>query len=163
MAIEIRPATPQDYDDLCALLGQVDALHRDNLSHLFQKPSGPIRDEDYVLSLIADDDVGLFVAEAAGVVVGFVHAMVCDSPPIPIFVQRRYAVMDNLVVDPHFQRGGLGRRLIEQAHRWAADQGATSAELTVYDFNETARTFYESLGYVAESSRMYRHLKQSLP
>ncbi len=125
MAIEIRPATPQDYDDLCALLGQVDALHRDNLSHLYQKPRGRVRDRNYILSLIADDNVGLFVAEAAGVVVGFVHVEVCDSPPIPIFVQRRYAVVDNLVVDQHFQRGGLGRTLMEQAHRWAADQGAT--------------------------------------
>ncbi len=163
MAIEIRPATPQDYDDLCALLDQVDALHRDNLSHLYQKPRGPARGKDYVLSLLADEDVCLFVGEAAGVVVGFVHVQVCESPPIPIFVPRRYAVVDNLVVDRHFQRRGLGRALMEQAHRWAADQGATAVELTVYDFNETARAFYKSLGYVVQSSQMYRPLKQDLP
>lgn len=163
MAIEIRAATPEDYDDLCALCNQVDALHRDNLPHLYQSPRGPAREEDYILGLIADKEVGLFVAESAGVVVGFVNVTVCDSPPVPIFVPRRYAAVDNLVVDPRFQRAGIGRALMEQVHRWAAAQGASEVELTVYGFNEAALAFYESLGYTHVSSRMSKPLGQGSP
>ena len=163
MAKEIRAATLEDYDDLCALCAQVDALHRDNLPRRYQKPRGPAREKDDVLGLIADKEVGLFVAEAAGVVVGFVNVSVCESPPIPIFVPRRYAVVANLVVDPRFQRAGIGRALMEHVHRWAAVQGASEVELTVYSFNETALTFYEGLGYTHVSSRMCRPLEPGSP
>jgi ribosomal protein S18 acetylase RimI-like enzyme len=163
MAIAIRAATAQDYDDLCALIDEVDALHRDNLGHLFQKPGGPIRDKDYILGLIADEDVGLFVAEAVGVVIGLVHVAVCESPPIPIFVPRRYAVVENLVVGQGFRQAGVGRALMEQAHQWAGAQGAAEVELTVYDFNEAARAFYESLGYETRSRHMCKLVQQDTP
>lgn len=161
MTISIRAAESRDYDDLCALCEQVDALHRENLPYRYQKPQGPVRDKDYILALIADGEVGFFVAKAVGVIIGFVNAAICDSPPISILVPRRYAVVDNLVVDPRFQRAGVGRALMAQVHRWAEVQGATEVELTVYDFNETALGFYERLGYRALSSRMYRRLGDS--
>lgn len=158
MAIEIRPAKPEDYDDLCALSEQVDALHRQHLPHLFRKPPGPAREREFVLGLLADPDKGLFVAEAAGLVIGFVVVEACESPPIPIFEPRTFAVVHDLVVHQRFQRTGIGRRLMERAHRWAAAKGAATVELTVYDFNTTAQAFYESLGYGTQSRRMVWHV-----
>jgi GNAT superfamily N-acetyltransferase len=163
MAITIRAATAQDYDDLCALIDQVDTLHRERLGQLFQKPSGPVRDRDYILGLIANKDVGLFVSEAAGVVIGFVHVAVWESPPAPIFVLRRYAVVDSLFVHPRLRRTGVGRALMERAQQWAVAQGASEVELTVYDFNDIARAFYERLGYDTRSRRMYLPLEQDSP
>jgi ribosomal protein S18 acetylase RimI-like enzyme len=49
---------------------------------------------------------------------------------------------------------------MERVHRWAAAQGATEVELTVFKFNETAQAFYESLGYEVLSKRMHIRLKQ---
>jgi ribosomal protein S18 acetylase RimI-like enzyme len=160
MAIEIRAATAEDYDDLCALSDQVDALHRENLPLLFQRPGGPSRDKDYILSLLADRSMSLFVAEAAGVAIGYVHAEICESPLVPIFVPRRYAAVHDLVVDYRFRQTGVGRSLMERVHRWAAAQGVTEVELTVFKFNETAQAFYESLGYEVLSKRMHIRLKQ---
>jgi GNAT superfamily N-acetyltransferase len=94
-----------------------------------------------------------------GVLIGLVDVAVCESPPVSLLVPRRYAVVDSLVVDQRLQRTGVGRALMEQAHRWAAAQGATEVELTVYAFNETALAFYDSLGYRALSSRMVRRLE----
>ena len=159
MTIRIRAAEAEDYDDLCALFAQVDALHRDKLPHLYQKPRGPARAKDYILGRIANEHVGFFVAEAVGVLIGLVDVAVCESPPVSLLVPRRYAVVDSLVVDQRFQRTGVGRALMEQVHRWAAAQGATEVELTVYAFNETALAFYDSLGYRALSSRMVRRLE----
>jgi GNAT superfamily N-acetyltransferase len=160
MTIKIRAATPEDYDDLCSLSKQVDALHRENLPDLFQKPRGPVRDKGYILGLLTDGDVGFFVAEAARVTIGYVHAEVCEAPPVPIFVPRRYAVVHDLVVDRRFWQAGVGRALMERAHEWAAAQGASAVELTVFSFNERALAFYEHLGYVTQSYRMHRSLKQ---
>jgi hypothetical protein len=47
MEINVRKATADDYNSVCELFDEIDALHRDNLPHIFQKPSGAAREEDY--------------------------------------------------------------------------------------------------------------------
>ena len=45
----VREARAQDYS-LCALIDQVDELHRGRFPHIFQKPDGPARGRDRFLS-----------------------------------------------------------------------------------------------------------------
>jgi ribosomal protein S18 acetylase RimI-like enzyme len=154
MDFNIRPARETDYDELCRLMEQVDALHREHLPHLFRKPAGPVRDRDYIVDLIQDEHVGLFVAEGSVGLLGFVHVLVRHTPPIPLFVDRRFAIVDNLGVDRNSRRAGIGRALMEQAHDWAIRKGAESVELNVYEFNDPAIAFYEKLGYEGAARRM---------
>src|SRR5512143_3242200 len=147
MEISVRKATADDYSALCELFDDMDALHRDALPHIFQQPDGAAREKDYYFGLIADESVALLVAEAGGNLVGFVHAMVRDAPAFPVFVPRRYAIVDGLVVRSAFQNRGIGKSLMDNMQLWAVAKGAASIELNVYEFNETAISFYESLGY----------------
>ena len=41
MEISVGKATADDYIALCELYDELDALHRDHLPHLFQKPDRP--------------------------------------------------------------------------------------------------------------------------
>jgi ribosomal protein S18 acetylase RimI-like enzyme len=159
MEINIRKAVTNDYNLLCGLFDELDALHRNELPHIFQKPGGSVREQDYYSGLIADENVGLFVAETGGKLAGFVHAIVRDTPVIPVFVPRRYAVVDSIVVRSGFQNRGIGRMLMGEMEEWAMTKGATSIELNVYEFNETAISFYEKLGYRTYSRRMSMELK----
>src|SRR5687768_18250412 len=86
MEISARKATADDYNSLCELFNEIDALHRDNLPHIFQKPNGAAREKDYYSGLIADENVALLVAEVGENLAGFVHAIVRDTPAIPVFV-----------------------------------------------------------------------------
>jgi ribosomal protein S18 acetylase RimI-like enzyme len=156
--ITTRTATAQDYDDLCRIIDQVDALHRENVPHVFRKPDGPVRERTYILGLLADTDHGLFVAEVEGQVAGFVHVTVWDTPPIPILVPRRLAIVDNLAVSRDQRRLGIGRALMQEAQRWAIEQGAAEIELNVFEFNQPAMAFYQSLGYETLRRRMGRRL-----
>lgn len=156
--IAIRQATAKDYDALCAIIDQVDTLHRDRMPHIFQKPPGPVRDREYILGLLADDNVGLFVAEIEGQVAGFVHALVRDTPPWPVLVPRRRAFIDSLAVGQQFRRRGIGRALMNQAHTWAVAKGAADVELNVFEFNQPALAFYRALGYETSTRRMVRDL-----
>jgi ribosomal protein S18 acetylase RimI-like enzyme len=158
MEITIRPAIPQDYDDLCRLMGQVDTLHHRHLPHIFHKPDGPARKQMYILSLISDEDTGLFVAEVEGQIVGLVNVLARDAPSISLFVPRRLAIIDNLAVSRGFRRTGIGRALMQEAERWAAVRGASAVELNVYEFNRGAIAFYQALGYEPLSRRMSRAL-----
>jgi ribosomal protein S18 acetylase RimI-like enzyme len=159
MEISIRKATADDYNALCKLFDEIDALHRNNLPHIFQKPSGSVREQEYYSGLIADENVALLVAEAGERLVGFIHAVCRDTPAIPILVPRRYAIVDSIVVKAGFQNRGIGRILMDKMQEWAIEKNAISIELNVYEFNRTAISFYESLGYQTFSRKMSKELK----
>jgi ribosomal protein S18 acetylase RimI-like enzyme len=160
--VNIRRATAEDYNVLCDLFDEVDALHRASLPHIFQRPNGPVREQDYYVGLVSDENAGLFVAEIGEKVVGFVYAVMRDSPSIPVFVPRRYAIVDSIGVESEFQNHGIGRRLMDTVHKWAIAKGATAIELNVYEFNKTAIAFYEALGYETFSRRMSKVLNNRL-
>lgn len=155
----IRQATPKDYIPLCELFDEIDALHRDKLPGMFQKTDGPVRERAYYLSIVADENIGFFIAEAGPGLVGFVHTIFRDAPTFPVFVPRKIAVVDSLVVKAGFRQQGLGEMLMDKAQEWAIAKGATSMELNVYEFNQTAISFYERLGYQTYSRRMQKELK----
>lgn len=160
MQISVRKATADDFHSLCKLFDEIDALHRDHLPHMFQKPGGAARVQDYYSELIADRNMALLVAEAGGKLIGFVHAIVRDTPAFPVFVPRRYAIVDSIAVKSGFQNHGIGRMLMDKMQVWATANGATSIELNVYEFNETAISFYERLGYQTFSRKMSKELKK---
>ncbi|MFN2240701.1 MAG: GNAT family N-acetyltransferase [Anaerolineae bacterium] len=158
MQFAIREATARDLDALLPIIDEVDALHREHLPHVFQDPHGPPRDREYLLELLADESYGVFVAEAAGEVVGFVQVNIGETPPFAILVPRRVAAVENLAVREEFRRMGIGQALMSRAHQWAEELGASEIELTVYEFNHAAASFYHSLGYVPSSRRMSKRL-----
>lgn len=158
MAIVIREAVEGDYEALCGLIDQVDKLHRDRLPRRFRATKGPARSWDFFLNAISASDIGFFVAEIEHSLAGFVHVIVREAPEIPIFVPRRYAVVDSLAVRAALRRRGIGRALMDKAHDWSTSKGATSIELNVYDFNQQAMAFYRALGYEIISHRMSRSL-----
>ncbi len=73
MDVRIRQAIPQDYEALLPLFEDVDALHRQHHPERFQKPAGPARERDFFLTALADEQVGFFVAEVSGELVGHIR------------------------------------------------------------------------------------------
>jgi hypothetical protein len=69
-----------------------------------------VREEEYIRGLLAGEATGLFVAESGGQLVGVVCIVAREAPPVPLFVPRRYAVLDNLVVQEALRRRGSGGR-----------------------------------------------------
>ena len=159
MKVIIRNASTEDYDSLCTLFDEVDSLHRNNLPHIFKKPDGLVRERDYYLGLISDENIGLFVAELDGNVVGFVHVIIKEAPDIPVFIQRQYVVIDNLLVKSGFRNHGIGKLLMDKIQEWSLLRGVTSVELNVYEFNSSAISFYGKCGYKTFSRRMHKKLR----
>ena len=153
--MQIREAALSDYDSLLPLFNQIDSLHRGSLPEMFVEPEGRPRERDYFHDLLQQPDVGFFIAEEQDQTIGFIHAVVRNSPPLAIFAPRRYAVVDGAVVNKDQQGRGVGRQLMETVHEWARDHGATSVELNVYEFNEDAIAFYRRLGYKSLSRKMH--------
>jgi ribosomal protein S18 acetylase RimI-like enzyme len=159
MEITIRRAVEADYDELCKLWDEVDRLHRQRLPDIFRKPDGPVREWDYFIELLADENTAIFLAEQSGELVGFIHVLVAQTREHPLLVPRRFAVVDNLVVAERARRQGVGSLLIEEAEGWARKHNLSSIELTVYEFNQGAIALYEMTGYETLFRRMTKTLE----
>ncbi|HYP74960.1 MAG TPA: GNAT family N-acetyltransferase [Polyangiaceae bacterium] len=157
-AFTVRPATIADYDQMCALLAEVDELHRVNLPWMFQKPAAEPRPSDFFERLLENDDSELLVADAGHGLVGVAMALLRQSPDFALFVTQSWCVLDNIAVAQAFRRRGVGSALIRAAERWARHRGANWIELGVYEFNEAARAFYQALGYGPVSTKLRKPL-----
>ncbi|HEX9971721.1 MAG TPA: GNAT family N-acetyltransferase [bacterium] len=159
MELIIRNAMESDYESLCDLFEQADAFHRKYVPHIIQKHDGLSRDKDYVENLIADGNVGLFVAQIGQRLVGLICCFIRETPAIPILVPRKYVYIDNLVVDEAHRHRGIGHALLEKAHRWALQNGIHEIELNVWQFNDAAIRLYEKLGYETVTLRMTKQIE----
>lgn len=74
---------------------------------------------------------------------GRLSALRRGSPEVP---DDDYQVV-NVAVMPEFRNRGIGRALLESAHRTAAITGAARCSLTVIIENTDAQRLYDSLGY----------------
>ena len=74
---------------------------------------------------------------------GRLSALRRGSPEVP---EDDYQVV-NVAVMPEFRNRGIGRALLESAHRTAAVAGAARCSLTVIIENSDAQRLYDSLGY----------------
>ena len=158
MEIRVRRATGEDYDAMCELFDEIDRLHREALPHIYQKTGGAVREREYYLGLVADEQVGIFIAEVGSNLVGLVQAEIRETPDIPVLVPRCYAIVDNIVVKSEYHDQGIGKILMDKMHAWASANGVASIELNVYEFNREAIDFYRALGYETLSRTMRRDL-----
>jgi ribosomal protein S18 acetylase RimI-like enzyme len=64
----------------------------------------------------------------------------------------------DVLIDPDQRGRGLGRAAMLLGQKYAGSQGAHTLGLSVFGFNTTARSLYESLGYETTSIKMVKKL-----
>jgi len=62
------------------------------------------------------------------------------------------------VVAERARHQGIGRALVERAHRWAAEQGVAEVQVVAWAFNAAAIGLYEQLGYATARRTLWRAL-----
>lgn len=87
-------------------------------------------------------DARFVVAEAGGAPIGWLHASIWEYIELEPFV-----VVGGLVVDEAYRGRSVGRRLMEEAERWAREQGCAIVRLWSSTARAEAHRFYERLGY----------------
>ena len=93
-------------------------------------------------SILARSDQRFLVAEAEGRTVAWLHAAVSEYVETGPFV-----VIGGLVVGTSHRKQGIGRQLMEQAEKWATEQGCSIVRLWSSSGRTAAHRFYEQLGY----------------
>jgi len=158
IAYLVREARPQDLEGVYAVFSLADVLHRQAHPDIFQEAANSRDIKNYFLAGIKAKDTMIFVAEANSQIIGAIIATMCQSAEIPLLVKRTYVSIDNLVVVGEYREQGVGQSLMEQVHLWAQKHDIKDVQLTVWDFNQGAITFYEKLGYQMLHHRMRKEL-----
>jgi len=163
MAVSIRPAQDRDIEALCEIYYHFHEFHVCGVpTHLRSLGDREQWDQtslrEALGKIMQSDDSEIFVAEAAGKLVGLIEVYARQDPDEATLVQHRYAELQSLVVLTPFRRNRIGTRLVAVARRWAREKGATEMRLGVWEFNEKAHGFYEAVGFRTLKRRMVAEL-----
>lgn len=121
-------------------------LHTEGRPDIFA-PGFPQELADYLNVIFERENSEVVVAELDGQIVGFACIAYVERPASVFRNALRYCDIDELCVDERFRRQGIGRVMFDFIKARAADQGFSRIELNMWEFNENALRFYESLGF----------------
>jgi ribosomal protein S18 acetylase RimI-like enzyme len=107
-------------------------------------------------SQLTEDDVALFVAERAGIVVGYVYAGL--EPQSWKELREAAGFVHDVAVVPEAQRHGVARALVDAACEWLRSVGAPRVVLWTAQKNEGAQRLFAGLGFRRTMIEMTREL-----
>ena len=145
--VDIRFATPADADALPLLSQELLAFY--SLPVHYQR--------SYMAHVIADKAfreppaVEILIANGADRAVGFLvfnETFALANCQSAVFIQ-------DLFVTRKARTGGIGRRLMTRLAEICVERGVTQLDWTADPWNDKARTFYESMGPLLKSEKMY--------
>ncbi|MBQ6367434.1 MAG: GNAT family N-acetyltransferase [Erysipelotrichaceae bacterium] len=148
----LRKAQNSDIPALLELLKQVNLVHHIGRPDLFD--IGTKYTSSELETLLADPKRPVFVAEEDGRVLGYcfgIHEQILnDNIRTPI----KTLYIDDLCVDERSRGKGIGRSLYNYAVDYARENGFYNVTLNVWECNESAKRFYESLGMQIQKTGM---------
>jgi GNAT superfamily N-acetyltransferase len=156
--VRIRPATEADIPSLGRLGASLMRLHYDFDRQRFLAPSSN-SEEGYgwfLGSQLQDAEAVVFVAERAGVVVGYVYAAL--EPLSWKELRDAAGFIHDVVVDEAHRAGGIGSALIETASLWLKAHGAPRVMLWTAERNHAAQRLFEQAGFRRTMIEMTREL-----
>ena len=115
---------------------------------VFDEPIDPAR----LAAFLAEPRHLMVLAIDDGLVVGQARAIIHLSPDEPDGLY-----IDNMGVDPAFQRRGLGGRLLDELLAWGRERGCGFAWLATETDNLPARALYESRGAEPQTMVFYEY------
>ena len=151
----IREATKQDVRAIRLLYSYAQEHHAEGLPHLFKKPK-PNADPGWSITDYLRHR-GAFIAlyfdeEEA---VGYVAARRADRREDTVRFAQSMLYIDQIGVAPAFRRRGYGRALIDYVKERAAAAGNVTVALDVWSFNDRARSFFQSCGFISYREQMW--------
>ena len=139
LPITVREARPADFDALLRLLDGMDESMYGGRGHAAERDVRSLYD-----SVLADPDQRLLVAEEGGRLAGSAHLMVLRHFGRSL---SRSGIVEGVVVEPAYRRGGVGAALMSAVAEAARRAGCYKLALTSNVARTGAHRFYSRLGW----------------
>lgn len=144
----IRRAKMEDIESLNSLLGEVLLTHHSIRPDIF-KDKGAKYNRDELSKLLNNDRKPIFVYEDNNKVVGHLFLEIREYEA-NVIIPYKSLFIDDLCVLKEYREQGIGKELMEYAFEYAKRIGARNIELNVWNKNDSAIKFYESLGLTVQ-------------
>ena len=156
--LRIRPATPDDAEQLIAYVGRVTNEPHNNLTLDPGQWMMTVDEERaFITGRNASPERGIFaVAEVGGQLVGIGHLDRGQR------TTNRHSATLGLSIDAAWRRRGIATSIMRYLIDWAQRQDLVRIELKVFTRNALAIHLYERLGFVHEGRHPYAALKQGV-
>ncbi|MCA1057677.1 GNAT family N-acetyltransferase [Rossellomorea aquimaris] len=152
MDIHMREATKNDYDAVHYIQRQVHEMHTKERPDHYRMADATL-DQEYFNSLIDGENTKVFLLEK-GQPIAYSIITIKRTEERSILIPRKVVYMDDFGVDHTYRGNGMGRIFFEKIIEFAKSIEADSLELGVWEFNEGAIKFYESMKLKTKSRRM---------
>ena len=137
----IREAIPNDKEAVLALLDQL--CEWDKCSK-FSEPS--------FLAALEDNTMRIFVAEEDGQVIGEMTMVTY----LAVRHNKRYILVDELIVDKNYRNKGIGNALMQRAIEYGKEIDAFCVNVASRKDKKEAHEFYKSIGFELKDY-VFRH------
>ena len=145
--VRIREAQDKDLNGVADLLMQVLAIHAEIRPDIFIPGTKKYSDEE-ILELFRDEDRPVFIAAGdADEVLGYAICQFKSRAHAENMRPIKTLFIDDLCVDSEARGQHVGKALYEHVCAFAKEQGCYHVTLNVWEGNDSARAFYEKMGF----------------
>ena len=140
----IRMMNKDDIKDIIELLKEVDLVHHDGRPDIFK--IGTKYNSDELLNMVDDKLNPIFVYEKDNKVVAhaFCNTVIHENDNVLTNIKTLY--IDDICVKEEYRNLGIATNLYEYVMKYAKDNNYYNVTLNVWDFNDSAYSFYKKMG-----------------
>lgn len=149
--VVIRKAKMSDFASVHKLIIQVHKLHVNERNDIY-KDVDPMNFEEFKIKISNNNNIYL-VAELENEIVGICFSQIKEILNNKIMKNRKILHIEDICVDEHYQKRGIGTKLYNQIVQLAKEKNIDNIELMVWGFNENAIKFYKKLGMSIKNLR----------
>ena len=148
----VRKAEKRDIGAIMGLLHQVNMVHYEKRPDLF-KPHTTKYDEQELEILLGDDSKPVFVYDD-GEVLGHAFCQVTEVKNHRLLQDAKTLYIDDICVEETARGRHIGRALYEFVRDYARSIGCYNITLNVWEGNDSAYSFYKSMGMQVQKTGM---------
>ncbi|MBQ8153126.1 MAG: GNAT family N-acetyltransferase [Prevotella sp.] len=148
----IRKAEKKDIPGLINLLYQADAVHNGIRPDLF-KSNTPKYDEQDLEHILEEDNKPIFVYDD-GKIVGHAFCQITEVRNHRLLQDIKTLYIDDICVDEAVRGKHVGKALYEFVRDYAKSIGCYNITLNVWEGNDPAQRFYQSMGMQVQKTGM---------
>lgn len=142
----IRKAEKNDINGIISLLYQVHAVHAKGRPDIFK--SGGIKyTKENIEELLKNENTPIFVlVNEENAVLGYCFCELKTTKEDTSLKKRKTLYIDDLCVDENIRGRHVGTKIYEYVVEYAKSISCDSITLNVWEFNDSAKKFYEKRG-----------------
>ena len=148
----VRKAEKRDIDAIIKLLHQVNMVHYEKRPDLF-KPYTTKYDEQELEVLLGDDSKPIFVYDD-GEVQGHAFCQISEVKNHRLLQDAKTLYIDDICVEETARGRHIGQSLYEYVRDYARSIGCYNITLNVWEGNDSALSFYRSMGMQVQKTGM---------